>query len=320
MNGERALVDWLRRHAPRADGLVRGVGDDAAVVRCGRDPLVVTSDMLVEGIDFERSWMPLPLLGWKALAASISDVAAMGAIPRHAFASVAVPAAVGSNGARAILGGLMRLARRRGISVAGGDLSSSPGSLVIDVTLLGSVRRPRYRVGARPGDDIAVTGPLGLAALGLARLRAGVRHGSARGVDARLIRAQLRPDPDPALALALAPLATAMTDVSDGLSTDLGNICRASGVGAEIDALSIPLAPAAAGPEATRLEAALHGGEDFCLLLTYRPRQRARVEALGATTIGTVKARRGLRIRVDGHTRSLRERGFDHFPARPATG
>ncbi|MFN7975320.1 MAG: thiamine-phosphate kinase [Acidobacteriota bacterium] len=315
---EDDVVAWIRRlRKPRGRSALRlelGIGDDAAVIATRRGRMVVTSDMMVEGVDFERASCPLPLVGWKALAASISDVAAMGAWPALAFASLAVPGRDPATQCKAVLGGLMKHARRHGIVLAGGDLSRSGSGLVIDVTLLGVLpegRRPALRSGARPGDLVAVSGTLGLAALGLERLRAGVRLHGARGAARKLVLAQLRPSPEPALGPRFGSIATAMIDVSDGLAIDLGRLCRESGVGAVIDEGRLPLAGPSAGTRAARVEAALHGGEDYVLCFTVPPRRAG--GAYPATIVGRITKRRGLVLATRDGAVPVAARGFSHF-------
>lgn len=316
-SGEERLVAWIRARArSTAGGVVLGAGDDAAILRVPRGALLVaTSDMLVEGVDFTRATGSLADAGWKALAASLSDCYAMGARPLWALAALALPGPAPERDARQLLSGLLALGRRRGVALVGGDLSRIDGPLACDVTVIGaSPRRPVLRAGARPGDGIALSGPLGLAHLGLARLARGERLAGSRGVARLLLRAQLRPDPDPAAAARLAPHASAMMDVSDGLALDLARLCRESRCGATIDESAIPLAPASAAPAAERVDAALHGGEDYRLLLTYRRDRAARVEAAGGVPIGVVERRPGLRIRrATGEVAPLPPRGHLHF-------
>lgn len=310
---EDKLARCLALRAGSAPGVLLGIGDDAALLRAP-GLLAVTSDVVVEGVDFDVSYTPLPFIGWKALAASLSDVAAMGGVPRFALASLQLPKRSALRLGLAIMSGLLSLARRRGVTLVGGDLSATPGPIALDVTVLGTVRRPVHRSGARPGHLLAVTGPLGLAALGLERLRVGARLHRARGLERQLVMASLRPNPDPFLGARLAPFASAMIDISDGLSTDLDHLCRASRCGAVIDEALLPLAPAAAAPVATRRRAALHGGEDYRLLLSFPARRRAALERFGAVVIGRTVARRGIDLRArDGRLRRLLPAGHRHF-------
>ncbi len=306
--------------------------------RTGRNT-VITTDLLVEDIDFRRAYTPAAALGHKALAVSLSDIAAMGARPCWALLSVGVPVDVWrTRFLTEFYDGFFALAARTGVALVGGDVSRTPAHIVIDSILLGETKRGRaiLRTGARPGDQIFVTGTLGGAAAGLQLLEAGQRArqaktppstATARPADARaqLIRRQQQPEPRLAWGALLGDkrLATALIDLSDGLSSDLAHLCHASGVGALIDAAQLPIDPllAQAGlspPDALTL--ALHGGEDFELLFTTRPQHAARLpHALGGvpiTLIGEVRAQSaGLKIRMAGRIRSLQPAGFTHFRA-----
>lgn len=337
--------------------LALGIGDDAAVIRqrAGLDT-VVTADLLVEGVDFDLERFPASArdLGHKALAVSLSDVAAMGARPRFCLLSVGVPERRWRDSLmEQFYEGVQALAGRYGVRVIGGDLSRTPERVVVDSVVLGEVRRgcAVLRAGARPGDQIFVTGALGGAAAGLKLLErlaapgqgsitkktarvgeASQRAGAPRrlagdGVgltraERQLVRRQTRPEPRVEWGLLLGGrrLATAMIDLSDGVSSDLAHLCRESGVGARIEAESIPVDPylksAAGGTEILSL--ALDGGEDFELLFTVRPRDAAKLPAevggVPVARVGEITAGRGkLRLIQDGHARPLKPGGFEHF-------
>ncbi|HEV2799400.1 MAG TPA: thiamine-phosphate kinase [Pyrinomonadaceae bacterium] len=325
----------------QADGLVLGIGDDAAVLR-GRAGLdsVITVDLLVEDVDFRCNALPHDI-GYKALAVSLSDVAAMGARPRWALLSLGLPQAIyDSSYADGIYEGFLSAAREFDVALIGGDVSRTPERIVIDSIVIGETTRGRavLRSGARPGDHIYVTGTLGGAAAGLkllehagAQRTQAARERTLSGL-AELMRRQSRPAPRVRCGALLGErrLASAMIDLSDGLSSDLAHLCERSGVGAHIEAARIPVAPLlrrAAAVNRTRLareltrdalSLALHGGEDFELLFTVRPRDAARLpRTLGGvrlTRIGEVtEAREGIRISQDGRTTVLRPSGFEHF-------
>jgi thiamine-monophosphate kinase len=247
-----AFVEHLRH---RVGPVPRGevwVGDDAAVVSPPTGPLLVTTDGLVEGVHFDLALTGADDAGWKALAVSVSDVAAMGGRPLHALVAVAVPRGRGADLHR-LYEGLGEAATALACPIVGGDLSGGP-TLVVTVTVTGTVDggpAPVLRSGARPGDGVFVTGPLGAGAAGLRRLRAG-------GADGDTYR---RPQPRVAEGTA-ARLggATAMLDLSDGLAIDLRRLVDASGVGVVVDDL-----PVAAGATP---EDAVAGGEDYELLFT----------------------------------------------------
>jgi len=269
---ELALLDWLRRQPG-----VAGVGDDCAVLNVPRgEELLVTTDQLVEGVHFRRETHTAFDCGWKALARGLSDMAAMGGRPRWAFTSVAAGDARWWQGFQR---GLLRLATRLGVTLAGGDLTHASKTYV-DVIVLGTAPRGAAirRSGARAGDRIYVSGPLGRAA--------------ARGWRGR-------PEPRVSLGLKLRGRATACIDISDGLALDLHRLCKESCVGAEIDA-----PPIARG---ATLEQALHGGEDYELLCTLPPGKRI----AGLIPVGCIVAGPAGRVRFRGRT--LPPRGWDPF-------
>lgn len=320
---------------PHPSSLIHGIGDDAAVIRqrSGFDT-VITTDLLVEGVDFdlERFHMSPRDLGHRALAVSLSDIAAMGARPSMCLLSVGVPRARWeSDFLEQLYEGVFALAARHSVSVIGGDISRTPRHVVVDSVVLGETRRGRavLRAGARPGDQIFVTGSLGGAAAGLRLLQEGSDpNGSDRRSRARrqLIRRQTRPTPRVEWGRLLGErrLAAALIDLSDGLSSDLSHLCAESGVGAFIESALLPLDPSlkAAGfddEEALRL--ALDGGEDFELLFTARPRDASKlpdeVEGVRVTRVGEVTGERGKsRLLRDGRARPLRPGGFEHFKRR----
>ena len=314
--------------ASHLSSLIHGIGDDAAVIapRAGRET-VITADLLVEDVDFRRAYTPAQTLGHKALAVSLSDIAAMGARPRWALLSVGVPADVWrTRFLEEFYAGFFALARRAGVALIGGDVSRTPERIVIDSILLGEARRGRVvlRSGAHPGDQLFVTGTLGGAAAGLSILE---RSFHARRVAARrqLVERLQRPEPRLAWGALLGErrLASAMIDLSDGLSSDLAHLCRASGVGALLEAAQLPSDPliAQVGMDNEAVfRLALDGGEGFELLCAVRPQHVTRLprELAGVpiTRIGEVRSQRsGLKIVTDGRTRPLRPAGFTHFAA-----
>lgn len=309
--------------------LLLGIGDDAAVLRprAGFD-LVITTDLLVEGVDFrlEDRWISSRDLGHRALAVSLSDAAAMGARPRFCLLSVGVPRAVWRGRfLEEFYEGVRASAEDFGVRLVGGDTSRTQESVVIDSIVLGEVRRGRAltRGGARPGDEIFVTGALGGAAGGLKILESAV-EGTSRGRAVRgLVRRQRRPVPRVEWGARLSEkgLATSLIDLSDGLSSDLAHVCRESGVGARIEAASLPVDPqlVEAGFDADEaLKLALDGGEDFELLFTANPRRAARlpreVDGVPVTRVGVVTGERGkVRLVRDGKALLVRPGGFEHF-------
>jgi len=337
---EDALNDGTgtSRSDTRRSTLLLGIGDDAAVFRqhAGFDT-IITADMLVEGVDFRlgADWATPRDLGHKALAVSLSDVAAMGARPRFCLLSLGVPRALWRGRFKEeFYGGVRALARQHGVRIIGGDTSSMPERVVVDSVVLGEVRRGRAltRAGARAGDQIFVTGRLGGAAAGLGILE---KHGAGASpsaplskagrtrAESLLVRRQTRPTPRVEWGTLLCErgLATSLIDLSDGLSSDLAHVCRESGVGARVEASLLPVEPllgtiGVGADEALAL--ALDGGEDFELLFTAGPRQASRlpreVGGVNVTRIGEVTGERGkVRLVREGRARLLRPGGFDHF-------
>jgi thiamine-monophosphate kinase len=315
MAGERELIAAIRKRAgqlPRNLGIVSlGIGDDCAVLHPRRgEEIVVTTDLSLENVHFRRDWHPPQSVGHRCLARGLSDLAAMGARPEAAFLSLALPAELAGKWMEGFFKGLMALAERYQVPLAGGDLAKS--SLVIaDIVLLGSVPTGRalLRSGARAGDLIYVTGALGGAA---AELRALERRPAAFRSADKLRHPHLYPEPRLAAGRKLLPLATAAIDLSDGLSTDLAHVCQESGLAAEIDSEAIPVDARAT------LEQALHGGEDYELLFTASPKARVPGQLGGvlAHTIGRMKKRgKGPQVELlqRGKGRALAAAGWEHF-------
>jgi thiamine-monophosphate kinase len=305
--GEFDVIRAIRDAVPMGgDGVIVGIGDDCAVLS-GDDAedLLVTTDLLLENRHFRPDAAPRDV-GWKALAVSISDVAAMGGRPLHAVLSVALRAEHSGLFADEMLRGLLDCAARFGVSLVGGDTNSTDGPLVVCVTLTGRVARGKavLRSGARPGDAVCVTGALG---------------GSLRG-------RHLRPTPRVAEAAALVAGGDvhAMIDVSDGLASDLGHVLDASGVGAEVWADRVPVhADAVAladddgrGP----IDHALQDGEDFELCFAVAPERAPSLVASGlagtpVAHVGTVTQAREYVLLdcVGGPRRPMNRGGYDHF-------
>lgn len=324
--GERDLIDRIRRRVPPAPPHVLvGIGDDAAVVASDRNrATVLTTDALVEGVHFDRAFVSAFDVGHKALAVSLSDLAAMGAEPRAALLSLALPPSLPVADVDALLDGLLALAGDTRVSLVGGNIARSPGPLFVDVTAIGSVhhRRVLTRGGARPGDELFVTGSIGAAAAGLQRLQTPGGPDASEEVCAARYR---RPQPRVRIGLALgrARAATACVDLSDGLADGVAQIAQASGTGAEIDAGAVPIEPAARQWFASRgddpVTAALSGGEDYELLFAVRPRHRGRLRAVqrlargvAITRIGRLVADRARLLVRDGVAAPL-PGGFAHF-------
>jgi len=312
--GERALIERIRARLPPAPAdVIVGIGDDAAVVEPERNALeVLTTDALVEGVHFDRAFVGAGDIGHKALAVNLSDLAAMGAEPRFALLSLMLPATLPISDVDGLLDAMLALARRSRITLVGGNISSSPGPLIVNVTVTGSVHRRRIltRSGGRAGDDLYVTGSIGGAAAGLRELR--VNHASTSPQAARY----RRPEPRTRFGLLLGRnrIARACIDLSDGLADGVRQIADASGVGAVIAAAAIPVAPVKAG-----LHDILAGGEDYELLFAVSPKARRKLEGvlrlakdIPVTKIGRLTAARDLGVEIDGRTAALPV-GFAHF-------
>ena len=316
--GERRVISRIRRAfgEPRKDILI-GIGDDAALVKAPNS-LLLTTDILVEDEDFRRAVHPPRLLGRKALNVNLSDIAAMGGRPLHALVGMAAPGNLEESWLRQFMAGFRSAAREARVALVGGDLSKSE-KIMISVTVTGEARSPVTRSGARAGDWIFVSGTLGDAAQGFRLLEEGGLQGEGRGARP-LIRAFLDPVPRLALGTLLArgKLASAMIDISDGLSVDLAHICEESGVAAEVEASLVPISPALRRLSKDPLDMALNGGEDFELLFTVRPNKLTTVRKLSSkfklTMIGRVTS--GKKIFLVGSDKKkapLRLGGFDHF-------
>jgi thiamine-monophosphate kinase len=336
--GERALLDHLRSRVPQGPGVVVGIGDDTAVVET--TPLtLVTTDCLIEGVHFRREWSPPALIGRKALTVNLSDIAAMAGTPRFATVSLALPPDVTIGFIDGLYDGLLERGAEAGVLVVGGNVAATTGPIVVDITLLGDGgSRILRRAGARPDDLVVVTGTLGSAAAGLRFLGSGARldadsevasAGSWTGAPEalrRCLRAQLDPAPPLSFARALGEhdIVHAAMDLSDGLSGDLAALCEASGVGAWLDPASLPLEPCAAAIEkeggGDAFSLALHGGEDYQLLLAVPPdaldalRDVAVVWEVVVTSIGAFTP--GLPVvslKFGDALRRLRPASHDHF-------
>jgi thiamine-monophosphate kinase len=316
---EDALVAKIERtfRLARANRLVAKLGDDAALwfPSAGHET-VLTCDWFLEGSHFERSKHPPEAIGWKCLARAVSDIAAMGGKPRCFLLSLGLPGTLTGKWLSAFLAGLRRASGKLGCELAGGDTTRQE-KVLISITTIGEIRRGRalQRCGARPGDLLFVSNTLGEAELGLRELHRG--RGMAKATDAAL-RKHLYPEPRLALGQWLAKnrIATAMMDLSDGLSTDLPRLCSSSRVGACIKANSLPVSLLAKAGDAQEL--ALHGGDDYELLFTVGARNATRVprsfHGLRLTCIGEITRKSNILLKTaEGTVKPLRPGGWDPF-------
>jgi thiamine-monophosphate kinase len=310
---EKKLIESIRRLAAKSrnGALVHGIGDDCAVIRLSPGyELLVTTDFSIENVHFRRNWHPARSVGHRCLARGLSDIAAMGGDPLACFLSLGVPPKLPQTWVDEFLAGLARLAKRYNVQLAGGDTSAAP-QITADIVVAGQVPRGKalLRSGARPGDLIYVTGELGASTAALKQLFAGRRL--------RASNSSRHFFPEPRLAvgswLRRRDLATAMIDLSDGLSIDLGHICEESRVSALIDSRKVPISR-----DAT-LQLALHGGEDYELLFTAARTTKipASVQGVKVTQIGSITRkdyRSAIKILDDnGKQRTLQPLGWQHF-------
>ena len=316
---EKALIRRIRDRAAKGRGAGLhggiGIGDDCAVVPIPRGhEALVTTDFSLENVHFKRAWHPPESVGHRCLARGLSDIAAMGGQPLAVSLSLAVPRTLPQSWVDGFLRGLLKLASKFKVNLAGGDTAESRGGIMADIIALGSVPRGKavLRAGARPGDRIYVTGELGASAAALDLLSGGKRlrrsdfeshfYPTARVAAGRFLREK--------------GLASAMIDISDGLSTDLGHICEESGVGAELETGAIPVATVGKSLRRVELQFALHGGEDYELLFTAPLKKRipSRIAGVAVRQIGVVTGGRKIFLRdKKGVRQELKSQGWEHF-------
>jgi len=331
--GEFGLIEKLAAGLdPQRQDTIKAIGDDAAVLDYGGDPVVVTTDMLVEGIHFDLMYQPLKHLGYKAIVVNLSDICAMNAIPRHVTVSIALSNRFSVEAIEELYDGMRAACQAYGVDLVGGDTTSSPRGLVISVTAIGSNRPEKltYRSGARPGDILCVTGDLGAAYLGLQILErekqvflADPNMQPQLNEKEYLVRRQLKPEArlDSVEYFEKAGLVpTAMIDISDGLASDLMHICKASGTGAFLEEAQVPI------HDEARVQAmefrldpitcALHGGEDYELLFAVTPSDLDKVRFMDSVyIIGEITPREdGVKLHTTGgQIHELTAQGWKHF-------
>ncbi|WP_371380543.1 thiamine-phosphate kinase [Sporomusa aerivorans] len=324
--GEFGLIDLIKEGTIHDTGsVVVGIGDDSAVLLpTPRQLQLLTTDMLVESVHFDLATTTPWQLGYKAIAVNLSDIAAMGGIPRHAVISVALPQSTPAEFVVNLYKGMKEICREYGVNIVGGDTVSSPQGIVINVTVAGEVEPANLvrRSGAQPGDIVAVTGWLGNSAAGLELLN--VNDWEEFDFAWPLVTSHLTPQPQVKLGqLVAAAGATSMDDISDGLASEAHEIAKASNVGIKVYAEQIPLAPelkeAAQVLRKPVLEYALYGGEDFQLVFTMESSNFAALLAaypdLPLAKVGeVVDASQGVSL-VDktGYAEALEARGYNHF-------
>ena len=307
---EKIVIERIRRAAGESRRYGVGIGDDCAVLPMpkGHEALI-TTDFTLEDVHFRQAWHPPDSVGHRCLARGLSDIAAMGGIPRAVFLSLAVPGKLLQGWIDEFTRGLLLMAGNSGVPLAGGDTAQSPRGIMADIVVLGSVPSGTavLRSRSRPGDLLYVTGTLGESVAALNDLRAGKK-----------LRPKSRPKhfyPQPRLAvgryLREKNIATSMIDVSDGLSTDLGHICDESGVGAVVYAETLPH-----DRKKADLQLALHGGEEYELLFTAAPQRRVpkQISGVPITLIGEITRNRSMMLaKADGKMEPLKPGGWQHF-------
>ena len=331
--GEQALLEWIRKRAARSapgaksrGGLLLGIGDDAAVFRVGtgRKKALATSDMMLEGVHFDLRYQTPYQLGFKLVSVNVSDIYAMGGRPRFAFFEIGAPSDTPARSVKQIFEGVFDALGLYGAQLAGGDICASRNGLVLNMSVIGEGEKVVRRSGARAGDGLYVTGPLGDSACGLALLReigrpvpvgkkdeAGKEGRTDSPLEWRTMKPLLERHLLPALKKPPKE-ATAMMDISDGLLIDAIRLCKESGVGVKIYEASIPVSPqmrqAAGRLGLDALELAKTGGEDYELLYTARGRKKA-----AGILIGEIIESGYYMAGPSGAAKRFRSGGYEHF-------
>lgn len=311
--GESKLIERIRKRAKKREGVIVGIGDDCAVLRVGdSDNLLLTSDLLVEGVHFYPNVNPR-YLGWKALAVSLSDISAMGGKPLFSLLSLSLPSHLSEKWLNDFLSGWEELAEIFDVSLVGGDMSEGE-RIAIDSIVLGKAKSPILRSGAKVGDKIFVTGYLGDSAGGLFSLQEGLDFPS-------LITKHNKPFPrvKEGMEIGRIPGVHSMIDISDGLASDLKHICDESRKGAIIFPDKIPLSPdllsLCQSQNLSPLDFALFGGEDYELLFTGESWVKEKI-SFPIYEIGEIVEEKGIWLVEGDKRRKLARKGFEHFRKR----
>lgn len=322
MKKEFEFINWLKSQtSSQQSNLIAGIGDDAAILLPQQNQeILISTDLLAEDIHFKIDYIPANLLGHKALAVNLSDIAAMGGVPTYFLLSIACPKTLSDEFISEMLVSMLQLAKQHQVILIGGDTSASVDKLLLNITILGNCPRGKSlkRSGAKAGDEIYITGQIGGSALGFKLLQDGKRISDLNltSQEQLALLAHLQPQPRLAISQSLCTqqIANSMIDISDGLSSDLGHICEQSNVGAIIDSSLLPVFPNAS------LEQALNGGEDYELLFTVSPNNVAKLKALATgfpniviTKIGTITESLERLIVIGSNPVPLLAKGYDHF-------
>lgn len=329
--GEHGLIRRIqKRFKPKDRSIVAGIGDDAAIINPSPDKsLIISTDTLREGIHFKKNYFSPYDIGWKAVAVSVSDIAAMGGVPRFLLLSIAVPKKIIVKDIDGLLYGVEDIVRRYNLALIGGNISRSKNGITLDTTLIGELSKGtgRFRSGASVGDLIYVTGIVGNSAIGFSLLKSSSVYLTPPLSTSPFISAHLRPLPkvNEGIMLTKNKLATAMIDISDGLLADLFHVCEQSNVGANIyrDLIPLPDVPIKLKKRLAKepLFYALYGGEDYELLFTVKKKDKEKLASIckrnnfDITFIGEITSKdNGIRIvGNDGKKKKIRPGGFDHF-------
>lgn len=323
--GEFGLIDLIKQDCiVDASSVVIGIGDDAAAIIPTKNMLeLISTDMLMEGIHFDLSFISPFQLGYKSLAVNLSDIAAMGGMPKQVVVSIALPKQIETEFILELYRGMKELAHQFGVNIVGGDTVSSLHGIAINVTVIGEVteKKLQKRSGAKPGDLVVVTGSLGSSAAGLALLQNG-GYGTCDFYDS-LVKAHLMPLPQVSIANDIANYSHSMNDISDGLASEAKEIALASGVGMRLYAEKIPLSPdliaASRALKTSALSYALYGGEDYQLIFTITPEQYQLLKQYHLvnhiTVIGEVTPQNGVveLVQEDQQIVQLESKGYNHF-------
>ncbi len=327
--GEFGFIDTIKEECTTTSkNVIKGIGDDCAVFApsSGR-VLLLTTDMLVEDIHFLKSKMTPYQLGWKSIAVNLSDIAAMGGRPLVLLISLAIPPKTDVKLMQDFYKGMKDICEHYDITIVGGDTVASPDKLVINISLIGDAKENEvlYRSGARPGDSIYLTGNVGDSFAGLKILKKGIS--APKSIASYFTKIHNEPNPliEKGMAIAASGLANAMIDVSDGLLSDLGHICKESSVGAMLFRSKIPLSSElkslASREKLNPLELALSGGEDYHLLITVPKVNIKNFEIvckdkglLPLYLIGKIVEGKGIKmVNDDGSLEEINIKGFNHF-------
>lgn len=331
--GEFGLIDRIASKTKlKRSETIKGIGDDAAVLDYGGEPVIVTTDLLIEGIHFDLMYHPLKHLGYKAIIVNLSDICAMNAIPKHVIVSIAISNRFSVEAIDELYEGIRIACEAYDVDLVGGDTSASTKGLTISVTAMGSVAADRitYRSGAKPGDIVCVTGDLGAAYMGLQILErekqvylASPQMQPELSTKTYIVGRQLKPEArleSVHYFQKVGLLPTAMIDISDGLASDLMHICKASGTGAFIEEAQVPI------HDEARMQAiefrldpitcALNGGEDYELLFTVSPHDLEKVRFMDSVyIIGEITPKEdGIRLHTSGgQIHPITAQGWTHF-------